>query len=102
MTFEHCFLQNLLSAIQIYTNALEVKLNAGETLSDDEAKMLTSLPNILMEARDYSIRKEIADGASSAAVGKRYNLTPARVSQILQKAATSVDFLNSHAFGPAV
>lgn len=62
--------------------ATEARLDRLEKQKDDTAKTIGILQKTLDDIRDSAIRGEIASGQKTLDVANKYNLSPARISQI--------------------
>jgi DNA-directed RNA polymerase specialized sigma subunit len=64
-------------------NSMIDRLNEGELLSYEEAQMLISLKDSVNELRNSAIRYDYKMLLSGKELAKKYNLSEARISQIL-------------------
>jgi DNA-directed RNA polymerase specialized sigma subunit len=64
-------------------NSMIDRLNEGELLSYDDAQMLTLLKNAVVELRNKTIHYDYKMRLSGKDLAKKYNLSEARISQIL-------------------
>lgn len=71
-----------LQSIAAAQQELERTVNRHGKIIESQAEQLVSLERQVMELRNRAIRAEIASGKSTKVVAERYELSPARVSQI--------------------
>ena len=71
-----------LQSIAAAQQELEKVVSRHGKIIDSQAEQLVSLERQVMELRNRAIQAEVASGKSTKVVAERYELSPARVSQI--------------------
>jgi hypothetical protein len=68
--------------LKVKQNATDARLERLETQQDNSAREIGRLQQSLDDLRDSAIRGEVASGQKTKDVAEKFNITPARVSQI--------------------
>ncbi len=72
----------ILKTIQIQLTIVQLAIIDGETLTDKDIALLTSLKKTFRDYRTAHIRASIDAGTPAIEVAARWNITNARVSQL--------------------
>jgi peptidoglycan hydrolase CwlO-like protein len=75
-------MSNDIEGLKANQNATDARLARLETQQDNSAREIGRLQKSLDDIRDSAIRGEVASGQKTKDVAEKFNITPARVSQI--------------------
>lgn len=80
----------IIQEIKESIEVIERVLNSGAVLTKQEARLLSKATKGFVAVRNADICKSIMDGEKQSFVARKWNLTPARVTQLSKRVSNTV------------